>query len=83
MIDLVRKADAGSYSISIASHDVSNVSFRSDCCQLKAYLDKCVQKNIDLAAIMQCGNNALSPTVHLCLQQCQQHQPWLKELFIC
>ena len=53
LVELVRKADSSSYSISVASSDIASLCLGSDCCRIKGYLDKRIKSNSDLKSIME------------------------------
>ena len=70
LVELVRKADSSSYSISVASSDIASLCLGSDCCGIKGYLDKRIKSNSDLKSIMEYKIEAISPALYVQLQHC-------------
>ena len=68
LLELVRKAEFSSYSISVALSDIASLCLGSDCCGIKGYLD--IKSNSDLKSIMEYKIKAISPSLYVQLQHC-------------
>ena len=70
LVELVRKVDSSSCSISVASSDIASLCLGSDCWGIKGYLDKRIKSNSDLKSIMEYKIEAISPALYAKLQHC-------------
>lgn len=71
LVHLLEKCESPEYSITDAHRDLQALSFGKDAAGIKEYLEKRVQANADLWAIMELRRSDISPALYGVLQQCQ------------
>ena len=71
LVDLLDKCESSSYTIATAHRDLEQLSFGSDPCKVRSYLEKRLASNPSFLDIVGLKGSDISPMLYNHLQLCQ------------